>query len=430
MASRALNLRLPNVSSMTMATTTQPQRFLGLDLAGLWQDVRATWRRVQDLPALQWFTPPVAVRVLGADGGQSVWYAGTTGPAPVRAGAPAPRFTAVELPEALLLVRRLSLPPLPENEVAQAVALDVAGASPFAADDAVWGWSARPLRSGLVDVQIALASRAQVQAYVNGLSAKLAAGEPPEVWAMAGIAVPVVLRGFGEARRLAFAHKQRLVALALAGLAIGLAALAVATPVIQKRMRAVQAVNAFDALNRRAEPALRQRAQLVRSADTATALKDVLAQRADPLYAMEVLTQALPDDTSLLGVQVQGTKVSINGVTGNAAALMQQLSARQEFRDVKAPVAATRPPGAPKDVFSIELTLVPRAAPVAQTAASPGMAVSPLGIPLPGANAPAKAAAPAPPPANTGGASFGGAAAFGGAAVAPAAPAASAGKQP
>jgi len=191
-------------------------------------------------------------------------------------------------------------------------------------------------------------------------------------------------------------------------------------------MRAVQAVNAFDALNRKAEPALRQRAQLVRSADTATALKDVLAQRADPLYVMEVLTQALPDDTSLLGVQVQGAKVSINGVTGNAAALMQQLSARQEFRDVKAPVAATRPPGAPKDVFSIELTLVARAAaPVAQAGASAGTALSPLGIPLPGAPASARAASPAPAAASTGGASFGGAAAFGGTAAAPAP-----GKQP
>lgn len=414
---------------MTMATTTRSQRFLGLDLRGLWDDVRATWRRIQDWPAFQWFTPPVPVLVLGADGGQSVWYAGRTGPAPVRSGSAAPRFTAVELPEDLSLIRRLSLPPLPEAEIAQAVALDVTGASPFAADDVVWGWSTRASRSGLLEVQLALASRAQVQAYLKELSAKLAAAETPEVWVIGGTAVPVVIGGFGEARRLAFANRQRLIALALVGLAIGLAMLAAATPVIQKRMRAVQAVNAFDALNRKAEPALRQRAQLVRAADTGAALKEVLAQRADPLYVMEVLTQALPDDTSLLGVQVQGAKVSINGVTGNAAALMQQLSARQEFRDVKAPVAATRPPGAPKDVFSIELTLVARAAPVAQAGASPGTALSPLGIPLPGAPAPAKVASPAPAAASPGGASFGGGAAFGGTAAAPA-PAPAPGKQP
>lgn len=411
-----------------MPSSVHPQRFLGLDLSGLWQDISAIWATMQSRAVLRWLLPTVPVGVVRASGSRELWRAGPSGivAAPGQAKDPS-RFEALELPEDLALVRRFSLPMLRGQEIAQAVALDISASSPFTADDVVWGWTQRKGRPGSVEVQVAQASRRQIQAYQESqvTTLRLPAGEPPEVWVIDGAAEPVVLRGFGEDRRLAFAARHRMVALGLALLAIGLAALAASTPVIQKRMRAIQAVQAFDALNKKAEPAVRQRAELVRIADNATALKDVLSQRADPLYVMDLLTQALPDDTSLLGLQVQGNKISINGMTGNAAALMQQLSARPEFKDVKAPVAATRPLGAPKDVFSIELTLVPRSAvgvPASAVAAgSAPMTLSPLGVPMPGAApvaAPAAAAAAQPAP-SSGGASFGGGAAFGGSAAPP-----------
>lgn len=46
----------------------------------------------------------------------------------------------------------------------------------------------------------------------------------------------------------------------------------------------------------------------------------------DPLTVLDLLTQALPDDTSLLNLQLQGLKVTMAGQTTNAAALMQHLS--------------------------------------------------------------------------------------------------------
>ena len=79
-----------------------------------------------------------------------------------------------------------------------------------------------------------------------------------------------------------------------------------------------------------------------------------------PLKVMDLLTQALPDDTSLLGLQVQGLKVTMNGQTTNAAALMQHLSAQPGIREVRAPSAATRPLGVSKDSFSLEFTLDPK----------------------------------------------------------------------
>jgi general secretion pathway protein L len=179
------------------------------------------------------------------------------------------------------------------------------------------------------------------------------------------------------------------------------------------------------------EPLIRQRATLLRNVETGQSLNDILADRADPMFVMDLLTRALPDDTSLLGLNIQGSKVSINGSTSDAAALMQQLSSRPELREVKAPTPATRPPGTTKDSFNIEFTLAsapPRAATVAGSqraaalpaasaaavSASASVPVVPaaalLGAPpavsVPQSPAPQPSAAPA---ARSGGASFGGA---------------------
>ena len=72
---------------------------------------------------------------------------------------------------------------------------------------------------------------------------------------------------------------------------------------------------------------------------------------------MGLLTRALPDDSSLLNLQIQGSKIRLTGQTTNTADLMQKLSAYPGLRDVKAPSAATRPLGANKESFTIELEL-------------------------------------------------------------------------
>lgn len=399
-----------------MSPTFHNPRFLGLDLQALRQEFRAAWSRMQRWPVLAFFSPVFPVRLLGADGGETVWSvddARIDGSAKTSA-LPAPVFTAVELPENSFLLRRLLLPPLSEGELAEAVSLDVAGANPFPPEDVVWGFQSREIAPGKIEIHAALASRRQVMNYLQTVSGQLPQS-PPEVWAVAGAFIPIVFAGFGETRRVTQAAARRRFALALLLLALALVTFIAVTPVAQQRLRALEAVNAFDSLTKKADPVLKQRAQLVRMAETAGSLKEILALRSDPLFVLDLLTQALPDDTSLMSLQVQGAKVTINGSTGDAAALMQRLSVRPEFRDVKAPTAATRPLGASKDSFSIELTLVPLALPVASSggqvpaaASGSGGFVSPFGD-----GTPVSAAQPPPaqpPGANAGGASFGGSA--------------------
>ncbi|MNV85927.1 hypothetical protein D3C71_1799140 [compost metagenome] len=74
---------------------------------------------------------------------------------------------------------------------------------------------------------------------------------------------------------------------------------------------------------------------------------------------------------------------------------MQLLSAHPSFRDVRAPSAAMRPPGATKDTFNIELMLDPKAfAPKASAASvvdSAAVKASPAAAP---ASAPVSTAVP------------------------------------
>jgi general secretion pathway protein L len=406
-------------------------------LASFAAELAAAWQRMQEWPLLARLAPTLPVRLERADGSHTFWLAGAGGVVPAATGKALPgALRAIEVPEEQVLIRRITLPALGAGEIRQAVALDVAAANPFAADDLVWACSTRRTANGMVEAQAALASRRQVSERVA--QATGADGAAPEAWAWQAPFPPVVLPGFGEARRERAARRGRRLAFGLVLSALALVAAAAITPVLQLRMRAVEANGAMEALVKRSEPAVKQRAALTAMVDAGNAINALLAQRSQPLPVLELLTQALPDDTSLLGLNIQGNKITINGMTANAAALMQQLGARPEFRDVKAPSPATRPLGSPKDLFTIELVL---AAPTAADASAagvsargaearaPGVAATapPASSPAATATAPAAltasapsgppaaatAAVSSPAPARSAGASFGGGATFG-----------------
>lgn len=434
-----------------MSSVAASSRFLGIDLQSLGRDLRAAWQQVQEWPVLAWLSPTVPVRLLRVDGQAGLWLVDAASARFSGGDVSTARFSAVELPEDDLLLRRIELPPLQAGEVGQAVALEVAGASPFATEDLVWGYARQRGPQGNLEIQIALASRRRITNYLQTLSPTLT-GDAPEVWAMAEPSMPVIFNGFGETRRRADTGVRQRATFALVLLALSLATAIAVTPVAQARLRAIDARQAFDELTKRVEPLIRQRATLMRNVETAQSLNEILGDRADPLLVTDLLTRVLPDDTSLLGLNIQGSKVSITGSTSDAGALMQQLSARPELREVKAPTPATRPLGTSKDSFNIEFSLAsapPRVAkpagerpapmpassvpvpvtsganpglfgpaPAAPAMASPGQATAVPPPPIPAQPAPQPSA---PPPATqAGGASFGGVATFGAPAPAPA----------
>ena len=378
-------------------------RFLGIDWHALWQDFCRPWQGLHRRPVLAWLAPLVPVRLRHADGHESVWQGDkvykTVGGKPVVAT----RFVAIELPEDLFLRRTMTMPAMGSAEVASAVALELQSISPFAVDDLVWGFRAAPAVAGMSQVEAVLASRQQVQQHIGGLVPGLSTAVAPEVWVLSSLvavpAAPIIMTGFGENQRQRYAHLWRRGGYALLALMVCVLVAIAVTPTLQLRLRAIEAAAAYDAVLRRAEPLTRQRAALLQSADRLAALNTMLADRVEPLQVIDTLTRALPDDVSLLGMQVQGNKVTFNGQATNAAALMQSLGAQPGLRDVKAPTAATKPLGFVKESFVIELTLTrqvptPVPASVANLASVPA-AAAPATIPAGSVTAAVSPAAPA-----------------------------------
>ena len=352
-----------NTSTGAVTADAAPQR--GLDPAALLRALAQPWRELHRWPPLSWLMPQPHLCLLQAGGGVSRW----AGDAPVPGDPRSAPFTAVELPEALRLDCRLQLPAMSGADLHAAVALEVRTASPFEASDLAWGYRARAAGAGLA-VHAVLASRRAVDQQLGACADRLAGRTAPEVWARDDEGRAVVLQGYGEAARERRAVRGRWGVYALLALALALGAAAAVTPTVQLKLRAMQAAAAMQEVERRMGPVLAEREELVRAHERHEALRQVFSEHVDPLAAIDLLTQAIPDSTYLQRLQLQGSKVTITGQTPNTSELMNTLSSHPAVRNVSSPAAARRAPGATDlENFTIELTL-PEAAKAANRAAS------------------------------------------------------------
>jgi general secretion pathway protein L len=213
------------------------------------------------------------------------------------------------------------------------------------------------------------------------------------VWAVAGLPAPVVIRGYGEQRRLQHAEKRQRWDFALLLLACALASLAAMTPTAQLRLRALEAVDAFQAVVKRAAPFVRKRDEVALLNDRLRSLDAAVADRVDPAQVLEYLTQILPDDTHLYALDIRNAKITASGHTVDASALLQKLSSDPRLKDVRSPTAVTRAPGAAKEAFTVEFTMEMKQASVgARPQAASAAAIEPV---APAAAPAASAAIPA-----------------------------------
>lgn len=388
-----------------MATISNDSRFLGLDLRTLRQALVRPWQGIENGRLMGWLSPGVPVRLWDSDGSHADWLSGTP---PQRLPAvKVARFVALALPEPCHLHRQFQLPHLAPDALAQAVALEVRSASPFVADDLVWGYGVSAVSVQGVVIDAVLASRKQVDAYIQ-TQAQLSRWDQalvPEVWAVVGAAdkpFPVVIQGFGEERRARYRAAWRYVGLAFAALALAIGVAMALTPTVQLWRRSLEAVASYTGLQQRTQALVREREAFVKSTERLKGLSEILERRVDVLQVMDFLTKTLPDDTSIQQLQVNGKKISINGLTSNVATLMTQLSAQPGLRDVKAPTGTTRQAGAQKENFIIEFEWDPKAVKTeTATATVPANQASSPAVPLPAttSSAPLPVASAAPPSA-------------------------------
>lgn len=360
-----------------------------MDLHALWQEVRRPWLEMHQWPALAWLTPDAPVRVWHADGHATVWLGDQPQPqppAPASAKAERIGFEALEIADDLLLRRQLTMPAMPEAQVAQAVALDVQSVSPFVPTDVVWAYRAQASVQGGLQVDSVFASRKQINQYIQSQASRLTLASAPEVWALTPAGLPMVLPGWGEARRARYGTVRRRAGYALLLSAAALVAAMAITPTAQLRLQAIEAVNSYTDTHQRTAALMVEREAFVRSNERLEVLRTMLAERADALKLIETLTNILPDDTSLQTLQVQGLKVTLHGLTANSATLLQLLSAQEGFKEVRAPSAAVRSPGATAEVFLVEFFLDPAIWSV--VALPPAPSASAASVPSAAASAP------------------------------------------
>ncbi len=368
-----------------MPALSSDARFLGLDLHDLARQFRESWEGASTWSVFSWLNPVMPVCLLQADGRDVIWTDGKRAQATLVASVSA-AFTAIEIPEDLLLRRSVRLPAMGAADRLGALALDARSASPFAPEDLVWG-AGRPDNSS--PFSLVLASRKQLMAYQSSLGDRVPASSVPEFWVLDDRERPLVLAGFGESHRLGFVARRRRTGVTLLASAAAIAILILLTPSLQLQMRFNAASEAYAEIAASAAPAIARREALVRAADRTTALRELLAERIEPLRLLEVLTRILPDDTALQTLQLAGTKVAISGLTPNASSLMQLLGNEPGFRDVRAPVAATRVPGIEKEAFAIEFNADPErlgvwvAAAVSSPSAVQGDALEVTSVPVP-----------------------------------------------
>jgi len=328
-------------------------RLFGVDLATAPGYLRDGWAEALRWPAFRWLTPDEPIRVLGAGGAESI-RAGVS--ARTTTSSSAPRFTAVELPEDLLLRRTLALPRLTEDEVRQTVELDVRTASPFAEDETVWGYAVE--RGERLRVEIALTSRRLVAKQIEAIRAQLGEAHP-EVWA--GGPRPILVPGYGEPARLAQERRTRWALFGLLAMTALLVIALAVTPTLQLHSRALEAMARSEQVAREVKPQVQARDELGRLSEQLRLLGKAAGGKQDVVALIDQITRQLPDDVAVTRLEITGTAVKIIGQADNASQLLQNLGANPAFRDVRAPSGIGRGPAGGKEGFTIELRVAAEA---------------------------------------------------------------------
>ncbi len=346
------------------------------DLGKLWHGLVNAWRDMPSWSVFAWMGAEAAVTLLRSDGTQNTWL--TDGVAlrvspQTKASTP---FVALQLPEDLLLRRSVNLPDMADSDVRDALQLNVLGASPFPAEDLVWGYSSQASGMGQRQVSLVTASRRQIDAFIAQSADRLAGRVAPMVWALDPAGNAVAFAGYGGNQVQRLTQRKRWLAWGLLGLAGLLAAAIAITPSAQLRFRAIDANHAYVRLGEQTAELTRKRGQLQDLTDKVNAIKTLASDAVDPMRLMGRMTDVLPDDTNLVSLSIQGRKVSLYGQTPNAAALMQLLSSQADFLEVKAPIAAIRPSGGTKDTFTVDFLLAPGELTALRAAAKPVAAAS------------------------------------------------------
>lgn len=254
------------------------------------------------------------------------------------------------VPESDCLWGTMQLPNMPRASLAGGVEEALWRVSPMPPEQVVAAWRAEPLPQGGWAVEWGMCRR-------NTLHEQLAqhgfAENMPVYLVRQGRALPVRSASWsrqeGRQRWMDWGGCALLLVLLIA---LSLPAL---MPLVLKRQAVVRAVEHVSMLEPKATPLRQKMDELRRQAELAEELRKNINTDLPLGSVVEGLSTAIPSDTWLDRIEVNGNEIRITGLTANATELIGQLGRQPGFVDVRATGANVRDSTLNKERFTFEM---------------------------------------------------------------------------
>ena len=252
------------------------------------------------------------------------------------------------VPEGECLWGTTALPDMPRRALEPALGETLWRVSPLPRDQILVAWDAQPNPQGGWTVDWGLCRSSDC----NGWRAERSLStDAPVFLAWQGRALPVV-SSIAQKGRKRWMH---LLVMIFGLLMLGAILSPLLMPLVLEREAVRKAVRHIAEQEPRSMPIRQKLDDLRLYAELATELRVQLEADLPLASVVEALTQALPDDTFLDRIDVNGREVRITGLTGNTTDLIANLSRQAPFADVRATVASVRDATLNKERFTLEL---------------------------------------------------------------------------
>ncbi len=259
--------------------------------------------------------------------------------------------TGLRLPETAMLCREVTLPAAAARNIEAVISFEMDRLTPFTPDELFWGISGirQDRTHGRINVSLFLVVKAQVEQLLQAL--RRIGLAPSFIEAACG---PT---GFGRIdlgaeHRMAARWTQKSITILCGVLALA----CLATPYLRQQLALDAAAANIAAASPAAAVAQRLRRQLEIAASGQTAIAD--ARRAgDALQVLAILTEALPDGTSLSDLSLKSGDLTFDGRSTDAAALIGRLSAVPGIKDPSFTAPVNRTADGSADEFSLHATV-------------------------------------------------------------------------
>ncbi len=234
----------------------------------------------------------------------------------------------VLLPADWMLTRTISLPAAAQENLRQVISFELDRFTPFSAEQVYFDFHLNtPGESAdMLPVAVALVPRKRVDDWLSALrSAGIAVDSlsAAGLWEEANLLPPELRPGL-NLKRLA----QRMAPVALIIVLLGAA---MALPLWQKREIAISLQSTEAALRGKAGKVMELRERVDKEIEALETIRDQWQASPPVLDVLQVLTNLLPDDTSLQRMEVKGNTLTINGTSSSASSLIGLLQNSPAF---------------------------------------------------------------------------------------------------